>query len=89
MASRLEPNPRTPQPKVDIQKALRALLKRNTSTRSVTIRGERRAHHWPHSDAAMLDDISQSKACKSVIAATVWMRRTSVERICRGVYVTD
>jgi alanine racemase len=50
----MEPNPRTPQPKAELQKALRALLKRTASTRSVTIRGTR-AHYRPHRDAAMLD----------------------------------
>jgi alanine racemase len=85
----MEPNPRTPQPKAEIQKVLRALLKRNTSTRTVTIRGERAPIIGRIAMQQCSIDISQIEGVQIGDAATVSMRRTSAGAHLPRVYVSD
>jgi alanine racemase len=85
----MEPNPRTPQPKAEIQKALRALLRRNTSTRTATIRGERAPIIGRIAMQQCSIDISQIEGVQIGDAATVSMRRTSAGAHLPRVYVND
>jgi alanine racemase len=85
----MEPNPRTPQPKAEVQRALRTLLKRNASTRSVTIRDERAPIVGRIAMQQCSIDISQIEGVQIGDAATVLMRRTSAGAHLPRVYVTD
>lgn len=85
----MEPNPRTPQPKAELQKALRVLLKRNASTRSVTIRDERAPIVGRIAMQQCSIDISHIEGVQIGDAATVSMRRTSAGAHLPRVYVSD
>jgi alanine racemase len=85
----MEPNPRTPQPKAELQKALRALLKRNGSTRAVTIHGERAPIIGRIAMQQCSIDISNIKGVQIGDAATVSMRRTSAGAHLPRVYIRD
>ncbi|HEX8237302.1 MAG TPA: alanine racemase [Abditibacteriaceae bacterium] len=85
----MEPNPRTPQPKAEIQKALRALLKRSASTRTVAIRDERAPIVGRIAMQQCSIDISHIEGIQIGDAATVAMRRTSAGAHLPRVYVGD
>ena len=85
----MEPHPRTPQPKAEMQKAARALLRPNAANRSVLI-GDGRAPIIGRIAMQQCSiDITELPNIQIGDAATVSMRRTSAGAHLPRVYVND